>query len=44
MTDIDSGLLILHESSAGYGLLECEGFEEIGALLQENQTVCNLTN
>jgi len=38
MTDIDSGLLILHESSAGYGLLECEGFEEIGALLQENQT------
>jgi len=39
MTDIDSGLLILYESSAGYGLLECEGFEEIGALLEENNNL-----
>jgi len=42
MTDIDSGLLILHESSAGYGLLECEGFEEIGAMLEENNTSMEL--
>lgn len=42
MTDNATSLYVLHECAAGYVLFEVVAFEEIGSLLEDNDTVTDL--